>query len=184
MSSRRALVSFGSLQAALAVALLAGLWLAWPAWRLGTITEQVRKRYPGVPQFSSADLSGWLADTTKSKPLILDVRTEPEYAVSHLVGAIRVDPGAELSTLDLPEDHRRVIIAVCTTGERAAAFATRLQESGYSRIFNLEGGIIRWANEGRPLTDGHRLVTHVQPADDSQIALLKKVHRAAPVATP
>lgn len=180
MKLRSAVASFGALQIALALALVAGLWLAWPAWRLGVITDHVRKRYPGVPLFTTADLNTWLTDSTKSKPLILDVRSQAEYDVSHLIGAARVDPDAALSSLDLTADLRRVIVCYCGTGERSAAFSTRLQEAGYLRAFSLEGGIIRWANEGRPLTDGQALVTEVRLDDAAQAALLKSSHRAAP----
>jgi len=177
MALRRATVSFALLQIGLGLVLLAGLWLAWPAWRLGMITDSVRKQYPGVPLFSTADLSTWLADPEKSKPLVLDVRSEAEYAFSHIVGAIRIDPATELPAPILPEDLRRVLIAYCSTGEKSAPFAVRLQEAGYTRVFALEGGIIRWINEGRPLTDGQSLVTSVHPGDGHAVRLLSRFHR-------
>jgi len=182
MAIRRATVSFALLQIALGLVLVIGLWLAWPAWRLGMITEQVRKRYPGVPLCATADLSAWLADAAKSKPVLIDVRSPAEFDFSHLIGAIRLDPAAEFPLPELPEDHHRFIVVCCTTGERSAPFATRLQEAGYSRVFALEGGVIRWANEGRPLTDGKSLITRVYPSDGTATQLLRRLRRA-PVST-
>lgn len=184
MAVRRATVSFALLQITLVLALVAGLWFAWPGWRLGLLTDHVRKRYPGVPFFSTADLNNWVADPAKSKPFIADVRSEAEFGVSHLSGATRIDPTTDLPTPSLPEDHLRVVIVYCSTGERAAPFAARLQEAGYERVFALEGGIIRWANEGRPLTDGTALVTQVHPGDERGTQLLSRMHRAANPGTP
>lgn len=177
MGSRRATVSFALLQVTLGLVLLAGLWFAWPGWRLGMISDQVHRRYPGVPTFSTADLNVWLADPAKSKPYLIDVRSAEEFAVSHLVSAVRVDPTADLATAALPEDHSRVVITYCATSEVAAPFAVRLQEAGYTRVFTLEGGIIRWANEGRAMTDGKLLVTRVLATNDRTRTLLSRLHR-------
>ena len=44
----------------------------------------------------------------------------------------------------------------CAVGYRSSAVAERLQKAGVRTVFNLEGSIFQWANEGRPLeADGH-----------------------------
>src|SRR5260221_2157363 len=123
MPSRPALVRFAAIQVALAAAVGAGLWLSFPAWRLGQVTDRIRKQYPDVPQIATADLATWLASPKTVKPVILDVRSRDEYDVSHLIEAHRVDPAAELNPDDLPDDHGRAIIVYCSTGERSAPFA-------------------------------------------------------------
>lgn len=174
---------FGLLQLVLLAAVVAGLWLAYPGWRLGLVTERVRKQYPDVPQISGKDLAVWLASPTGVKPVIFDVRTQEEFQVSHLVGAHRVDPEAELSSEDLPDDKKRAIVVYCSTGERSAGFARRLQRAGHSSVLLLEGAIVRWANEGRPMTNERELVTKVHPGDSQTASLLKEARRAeVPVA--
>lgn len=171
---------FGLLQFALLAAVVAGLWLAFPGWRLGRVTERVRRDYPDVVQISTKDLAAWLAKPKATKPVILDARTEQEYATSHLLDAHRVDPDGELKADDLPDDKARAIVVYCSTGERAAAYGRRLQRAGYSSVTLLEGAIVRWANEGRPMTNGRELVTRVHPFDPQTARLLKDAHRARP----
>jgi rhodanese-related sulfurtransferase len=184
MPPRRALVRFGALQLALVAAVGTGLWLAWPAWRLGQVTDKIRRLYPDVPQLSTADLTAWLVSQNSIKPVLLDVRTPAEFEVGHLIEAHPINPDSELADDDLPEDRGRAIVVTCSTGERSAAFARRLQRAGYTHIFALEGGIIRWANEGRPMTNDRELVTRVHPGDPETARLLKGARRAAVPAAP
>ena len=68
-------------------------------------------------------------------------------------------------------------------GLRSTALGVALQQAGYSGIFNLEGGIFRWANEGRPLVKADGPATVVHPYSHWTGYLLKKRYRAdvAPV---
>jgi rhodanese-related sulfurtransferase len=177
MALRPAALRFAGIQLTLAVVVAAGLWLSYPAWRLGQISDRVRKEYPDVAHLSTGDLAKWLWSTQAVKPVILDVRSPEEYEVSHLFEAHRVNPLAELNPDDLPDDRGQSIVVYCSTGERSAAFARRLQRAAYQRVAVLDGGIVRWANEGRPLTNGRDLVTRVQ-TDSESAALLKRAHRS------
>ena len=172
------------MQIALAAAVGAGLWLAYPGWRLGRITDRLRSEYRDLQFITTADLAGWLAPQSPVNPLILDVRTPAEFAVGHLINARRVNPETELAREDLPDDHGRAIVVYCSTGERSAVYARRLQRGGYKSVLVLEGAIVRWANEGRPLTNDRELVTRVHPGDSKTARLLKEAHRAALPAAP
>ena len=111
----------------------------------GVLNARIRREFPSVPRVSTAELA-----RTTARPLLLDVRTPPEFAVSHLAGARRVDPGddaAQVADLPLTEP----IVTYCSVGYRSAQFAEKLQRAGYRDVRNLEGSIFAWANEGRPL---------------------------------
>ena len=75
--------------------------------------------------------------------MLLDVREIEEYEVSHLSGALQVNPDlkdfSELDgiTTDTP------IIAYCSVGYRSSALVQRLMEAGYTNVSNLEGSIFR-----------------------------------------
>ena len=139
-----------------AVILGLGAWvLAAPA-DFAAMKREVRDRFPDVRQLSTADLAAWLADPQRPPPVLLDARTEKEFAVSHLRGARRVEPSAKADALlrELPPD--RPVVVYCAVGYRSSAVAERLQKAGVRTVFNLEGSIFQWANEGRPLeADGH-----------------------------
>jgi rhodanese-related sulfurtransferase len=121
----------------------------------------IRIKFPQVQPISTAALASWLEQDGVEKPLLLDTRTKPEYAVSHLWGAQLVAPDtkdfANLAPLDLP------IVTYCSVGYRSAAIAHRLQEAGYTKVVNLEGSIFQWANEGRPLYRNDVAVQQVHP---------------------
>lgn len=55
----------------------------------------IRERYPSVPVLATAALAAWTARADTAQPVLLDVRTPAEYAVSHLAGA-RLAPVAPL----------------------------------------------------------------------------------------
>lgn len=49
-----------------------------------------------VPLVAADTLALRLSEARGPKPLLLDVREADEYAVSHLPGAVRVEPGSDL----------------------------------------------------------------------------------------
>ena len=118
----------------------------WPL-----VKKTVRTRFPSVPQLLSRELEDWLAAADRAKPLLLDARKAKEYTVSHLPDA-QLTPSEQdaLRTLSgIGKDHP--IVAYCSGGYRSAALAERLQAQGFTNVYNLEGSIFEWANEGRPV---------------------------------
>jgi rhodanese-related sulfurtransferase len=138
----------------------------------------VSARYPRVRWVTTSSLARWMGRSGNGGPILLDAREPEEFAVSHLRGARRVDPDLEdMSTLDLDEGER--IVVYCAVGWRSGAFADRMRQAGYRRVYNLEGGIFRWANEGRVLyRDGH-VVRKVHPYDATWGLMLEPEHRAS-----
>ncbi len=145
-------------------ALLAAFF-AWPGVTWPAIKARIAKEFPNVKSISTADLA-----TAKAKPVLLDVRTAAEFAVSHLPGAQRVDPDAK--TIALPRDTP--IVTYCSVGYRSAKLAQRLQEAGFTNVRNLDGSIFQWANEGRAIEPG----TKVHPYDKKWGVLLDAARRA------
>jgi len=123
--------------------------------------------------------TSWLADKLEqpNPPLLLDVRTEREFDVSHLRGAARVDPEADASAVTAAKE--REIVTYCSVGYRSAKFAQRLRRAGFTHVTNVEGSIFKWANENRPLVRGdNEPVTLVDPYNSIWAKLLVPEHRA------
>ncbi len=141
------------------------------SWRL--VEAQIRSQFPGVPQLSADSLAAMLA--RGEKVVLLDARTEEEFAVSHLPGARRIEPSA--TTFDeVPAGA--TLVVYCSVGYRSSALAERLMEAG-GRVYNLDGSIFRWANEGRPLVrDGGVPARTVHPYNRVWGLLLKRALRA------
>jgi len=162
----RALVSAAGLLAA------CGLRPApeWPA-----VLADVRARHPGVAQVSLEEL---LADEADPGPLLLDARSEREFATSHLRGARHAPDETAALALLAGEPRERAIVVYCSVGLRSSALAERLGARGYTDVANLEGGIFAWANAGYPTYRGAERVDGVDPFDERWGALLVPGRRA------
>lgn len=118
------------------------------------------------PYAARSDSVAFLLDADPSDaPILLDVRTADEFAVSHLAGAIRVEPGTDPAQLDSLRG-RGPIVTYCSVGYRSAELASMLIDAGFSDVSNLRGSIFRWANEGRPVYRDGRRVREVHPYDE------------------
>ena len=137
--------------------------------------KMIRARFPTVARVSTDTLQSWLDESPQRKNLLLfDVREPEEYAVSHLQGA-RPAPSKDEALKALqgtPSDQR--IVLYCSVGYRSSELAQFLMKKGYTEVYNLEGSIFAWANEGRPVYRGKERVTVVHPYDKIWGSLLKK----------
>lgn len=141
----------------------------WPA-----VKQMVRSSFPSVRQMSTAELADRLTHNESERPLLLDTRSDDEYAVSHLLSAQpAVSEGQALDALkDVSKE--KLIVVYCSVGYRSSAMADRLAAHGYTNVYNLEGSIFEWANEGRPVYRGDRQVTQVHPYDSTWGGLLDR----------
>lgn len=146
---------------------------------LDGIKELVRKRFPEVRQLPTKDLAAWLADTNRPQPFLLDVRQAEEFILSHLPGARRIDPNANAEAIKPLTATNRPLVVYCSVGYRSSELARRLMQSGITNVFNLEGSIFQWANEGRPLAGTNGPAAKVHPYSERWGALLKPEVRAA-----
>jgi rhodanese-related sulfurtransferase len=131
----------------------------------------IRLKFPTVSQVTTAELTKWLLDSTKPQPFLLDARTQPEYAVSHLKSALYIDPLApDIAALSTSQD---TIVVYCAVGYRSAKIAQQLQAQGFTQVFNLSGGVFQWANEGKPIFKDDQPTQLVHPYNALWGKLLK-----------
>lgn len=145
-----------------------------PVDRLAFIKDQVRSRFPDAPRISTDELADRLR--SENPPVLLDVRRPDEYAVSHLPGAVRVDPDAPPR---LPEgvDDDASVVAYCAVGWRSAKWVEELRRQGVDAV-NLEGSIFQWVAEDRPLVRDGRSVDVVHPYSKTWAWLVDPEDRA------
>lgn len=132
----------------------------------------VRSEFPEVRQVSAEDLRSRL-DSGREATIVLDVRTTEEYEVSHLKGAIRVDPDGDLPDFLRTLDHEAPVVAYCSVGYRSSRLVERLRKEGFTDAKNLEGSIFEWANKGYPLERDGAQVQEVHPYDAEWSRLLE-----------
>lgn len=143
-------------------------------WAL--VNWKVRREFPSVPRIDPKQVADWLNDSKRPQPVLLDVRTRPEYEVSHIHGAQRVDPDASAGAISIPRD--KPIVTYCSVGYRSGAFAKKLQDAGYKNVQNMSGSIFEWANEGHPIERDGQRVDKVHPYNAKWGKLLKPGLRA------
>ena len=90
-----------------------------------------------------------------SAPLILDVRTESEFAKSHIPGAVNV-PHQEIEKRlsDLPVNKSTEIVVHCKSGPRAEIAEEILSVAGYRNVKILTGNFDGWSESDLPVEHG------------------------------
>jgi adenylyltransferase/sulfurtransferase len=99
-----------------------------------------------IPQMTPKELKARL---DQGDPLfILDVREPHEWEISNLasLGAVLIPKGQVLDRMN-ELDTASEIVVQCRTGARSADVVGLLQEHGFNKLHNLDGGINQWARE-------------------------------------
>ncbi len=99
-----------------------------------------------IYQQVSAEEAKTIMDTEENY-IILDVRTEAEYAEGHIPGAklLPLDSIESMAETVLP-DKDQLILVYCRSGNRSKQASELLTNLGYSRIVEF-GGIKSWPYE-------------------------------------
>ena len=103
-----------------------------------------------MQQMTVSDLATRLASA--DAPLVLDVREHWELDTASLAAATHV-PMAEvpgrLDELKQAQGNRELVV-MCHSGMRSRQIASFLNQNGFERVWNLEGGIDAWSAEVDP----------------------------------
>lgn len=76
---------------------------------------------------------------------LIDVRSPEEYAVEHLENAKNINwNGDDFVSNAEKLDKSKPIFVYCKVGGRSIQAANKLSELGFTEIYNLDGGIMKW----------------------------------------
>ena len=82
---------------------------------------------------------------SNKNPQLLDVRTPEEFNSEHIENATNVNWNSDdFLTKSENYDKSKPIFVYCKVGGRSSQAASKLAELGFSEIYNLEGGIMKW----------------------------------------
>ena len=80
---------------------------------------------------------------------LVDVRTLEEFKQGYIEGAQNIDYLSDTFDLDIQNlDKTKPVILYCKSGGRSAKSSKKLLNVGFIEIYDLEGGITRWKEEG------------------------------------
>lgn len=99
-----------------------------------------------MQQLLPHQLAKWLADESRSRPTLLDVREEWEFELCHLPGALHMPMHlVPVRCAEVPVDQE--VVVICHHGARSLQVAMFLERQGYRAIYNLMGGVDGWASD-------------------------------------
>jgi rhodanese-related sulfurtransferase len=105
---------------------------------------------------SAVDLSvtEFSSKVAEAGVITLDVRTPGEFAEGHIEGAQLIDFQSgnfenEISSLD----KNATYAVYCRSGNRSGQAVKVMHDAGFHNVYNLNGGVIDWANAGLPLVN-------------------------------
>lgn len=118
--------------------------------------QDSKKAFPAVQAITCKELQ----DMLKSSDLLVmvDVRTPQEQEVSILPGRVICKQDFDQCRQDY---FSNTIVTYCTIGARSGKYAQQLVDQDFPHVYNLEGSIVAWTQEGYPLVkdDGSQTPT-------------------------
>ena len=108
----------------------------------------------GVTGVTNMNVEDFSKKTAESGVVILDVRTPGEFMTGHIQGAQNIDfEGGSFESQIESLDKNGTYAVYCRSGNRSGQAVKVMQDAGFKNIYNLDGGVIDWANSGLPLVN-------------------------------
>jgi rhodanese-related sulfurtransferase len=104
----------------------------------------------GIELVSAVDAADIIAED--SGAIILDVRTPEEFGEGHIEGAVNIDfYAADFAARLAGLDPEASYVVYCRSGNRSAETAKLMADLEFSRVDEIEGGILAWNAAGLPV---------------------------------
>ncbi|MBY0414646.1 MAG: rhodanese-like domain-containing protein [Bdellovibrionales bacterium] len=102
----------------------------------------------GIPTLNPEDLSELINFQ------IIDVRRPDEYTgeLGHIKSAQLVTLGPDLKSFLDKIEKSKPLIFVCRSGVRSGQATQDALQTGFTQVFNLDGGMLKWKSLGLPVT--------------------------------
>ncbi len=103
-------------------------------------------------QVQSLDSNAYAEKLNSDKnPQLIDVRTPEEYTVEHLENAKNMNwNGSDFESQVATLNKLKPVFVYCKVGGRSSQAANKLATLGFTEIYNLDGGIMKW--QGKKIT--------------------------------
>lgn len=88
-----------------------------------------------------------------SDAVLVDVRTVSEFQGGHLANALNYPINApDFEKKMAAIDKKKPVFVYCLSGGRSNTAAQKLKGMGFTRVYDMEGGIMKWRASGLPET--------------------------------
>lgn len=121
------------------LAAISGFMLIFPA---------LRSRISGSEE---VDATGAVQLINHDNAIVLDVREANEFSAGHIANAKHIPVGQLANSLKTLEKFKEQAIVVnCRSGARSASACSILRKNGFTKVYNLKGGITAWQQANLP----------------------------------
>jgi thioredoxin 1 len=103
------------------------------------------------------------ADKIKELPTakLIDVRTPDEFSKGHLANANNYDwNGTEFDNQIALLDKSEPVFVYCLSGGRSSSAANKMRSDGFTQVYEMDGGIMKWRGENLPETTDNAVVSN------------------------
>ncbi|MDH5599517.1 MAG: rhodanese-like domain-containing protein [Cyclobacteriaceae bacterium] len=84
--------------------------------------------------------------------LIIDVRTPGEVANGKIAGAVNINYNSPQFKNELAKlDKNKTYFIYCAVGGRSSGARRVMNQMGFNKVYDLQGGISAWSSQGMPL---------------------------------
>lgn len=113
----------------------------------GSNKSEITKENKVVNLISPEDLNAELGDIQ-----LIDVRTPEEYAQGHLKNSVNINYYDNTFTEEMNKlDKSKELYIYCRSGGRSGKASKQLEKMGFTKVYDLQGGIINWGNNNLEL---------------------------------
>ncbi len=111
---------------------------------LSSCTGQTSKKYESISPEAFAEKIN-----TTQNPQIIDVRSPEEFSGQHIDNAVNINWNSnDFVSKASSYDKKKPVFVYCLSGGRSKQASQKLSEMGFSNIYELQGGIMKWNAAG------------------------------------
>jgi len=86
---------------------------------------------------------------------VIDLRDKEAFTAGHVTGARHLTAEQIANAAETLKKHKeKPVVIYCESGSNATRVVKQLQAGGFTKVFNLRGGLAAWRAEGLPLQRG------------------------------
>lgn len=103
-----------------------------------------------MQHITASELAQWLADASRPRPVLLDVREDWEVQTCAIPGITHIPMGQIVARAgELDEDAE--IVCICHHGARSMQVGAFLErQHDFGKVYNLTGGVHAWSADVDP----------------------------------
>jgi len=121
---------------------------------LGVLGQPVQARCRGVIKSISVEEAAQLIEDNNNNSdfVILDVRTPSEFESEALENAVNIDFYSEIFEEEIAKLNRdKHYLIYCRSGGRSSRVLELVKSLGFSKVYEMRGGINNWMAKGYPV---------------------------------